>query len=230
MATYILKTIDDKLIDLDFPSTPALKGSDITVNFVGVTTDDFVIVEPKLPKESTDFTAWVSADNTVIVRFNNYTGNTVNLSKSTFRIRVFKKELQNNLPGSSGTSGVSGTSGTSGINGINGLNGTSGTSGMTDSIQTKTVSSKVLDSTDVNKILEINSGTITVPTDTTSVIPIGSSVFISQTGTGLVTIVPQSGVTIQSYLSAKKLAGQHAEAVLTKRSVNTWKLVGNIKN
>lgn len=230
MATYILKTIDDKIIDLDFPSTPALKGSDITVNFSGVTIDDFVIIEPKLPRESSDFTAWVSADNTVIVRFNNYTGNTVNLTKSTFRIRAFKKELQSNIPGNSGTSGVSGTSGTSGLNGINGLNGTSGTSGVSDSVQTKTISSKVIDSTDVNKVLEISSGTITIPTDANSTIAIGSSVFISQTGAGLVTITGQAGVAIQSYLGAKKLAGQHAEAVLTKRGINTWKLVGNIKN
>lgn len=227
MATYILNTIDDKVIDLDFPSTAALKGSDVTVNFPGVTVDDFILVEPEVINSSTDFTAWVVSDNTVVVRFHNYTGNTINLSKARFRLRAIKKELQSTAPGNSGTSGTSGISGSSGVSG---LNGTSGTSGTSDLLQTKQVTSKILDATDVNKILEINSGTLTIPSDSTQSISIGSSIIISQTGVGQVTIATQPGVTLQSYLNARKLAGQFAEAVLTKRSNNSWKLVGNIKN
>ncbi len=75
---------------LDFPSTATRIGSDLTITVTGATTNDFVIVNPPALSANTCYTAWVSAANTVTVRFNNYSGGTLNPAAGTFRVTVLK--------------------------------------------------------------------------------------------------------------------------------------------
>lgn len=85
--------------------------------------------------------------------------------------------------------------------------------------------------TDLNKIVEINSGTsktLTIPTNASVAFDIGTRVAIRQAGTGTVTIAGDVGVTVQSESSAFDLAGQYAMAMLFKIDTNTWALEGNV--
>lgn len=78
---------------LDFGSTAAQTSSDLTiVNVTGAADGDIVSVG--MPNASTNanscFTAWVSAANTVTVRFNNYSSGAIDPASGTFKIRVLK--------------------------------------------------------------------------------------------------------------------------------------------
>jgi hypothetical protein len=78
---------------LDFGSTAAQTSSDLTiVNVTGAADGDIVSVG--MPNASTNtnscYTAWVSAANTVTVRFNNYSSGAIDPASGTFKVRVFK--------------------------------------------------------------------------------------------------------------------------------------------
>jgi hypothetical protein len=77
---------------LDFPSTNAQNSSDLTITVTGAADGD--IVELGVPNAATltnsSFTAWVSASNTVTVRFNNYSSGAQNPASGTFKVRVIK--------------------------------------------------------------------------------------------------------------------------------------------
>jgi hypothetical protein len=75
---------------LDFPSTATRLSADLTITVTGASTNDFVIVHPGTVVANTTYTAWVSAANTVTVRFNNYSGGTLNPASGTFRVSVIK--------------------------------------------------------------------------------------------------------------------------------------------
>ena len=77
---------------LDFPSTGALFAADLTVTVTGAADGD--VVSLGVPNASvnanTCYTAWVSAANTVTVRFNNYSSGTLNPASGTFKVFVTK--------------------------------------------------------------------------------------------------------------------------------------------
>ncbi len=77
---------------LDFPSTATRLSADLTFTLTGATTNDFVIVNPPSASlvANTCYTAWVSAANTITVRFNNYSGSTLNPTVGTFRVTLLK--------------------------------------------------------------------------------------------------------------------------------------------
>lgn len=202
MANFILKTIDAKVVTLDFPSTGARKSSDIIVPFSGVKTDDFVSIDAKFPPNA-NFMAWVSGADAVTVRFNNYSGSVVNLSSFSVRLLVLKKEADS-IP-------VPGTG---------------------SNIQVITVNgNKTLALTDANNFLDvITASVITVPISTSVNFPLGTVIYINQSATGIVSIAGQAGVTIASDQNAKKLFGQYTQAYLIKLGTNTWQLTGNLKN
>jgi len=70
--------------------------------------------------------------------------------------------------------------------------------------------------------------TLTVPPNSDVAFDIGTSIVISQYGAGNTTIAPGSGVTLRSRGDALKLAGQYAQAILTKRGTNEWYVSGDI--
>jgi len=80
------------LATLDFPSTTTLLSADLTISVTGAADGDVVSIG--VPNASvnanTCYTAWVSAANTVTVRFNNYSSGTVNPASGTFKVFVTK--------------------------------------------------------------------------------------------------------------------------------------------
>ncbi len=71
--------------------------------------------------------------------------------------------------------------------------------------------------------------TVTIPTNSSVAFPVGTIIFLQQTGTGAVTVAGQTGVVIQSLNSARTIAGRYAAAYIFKSVTNTWILVGNLK-
>lgn len=85
--------------------------------------------------------------------------------------------------------------------------------------------------TDNGLLIEMNSSSalqLQVPTNLNEAFPIGAQVLISQYGTGQVTIVGDTGVTIRSSGGKTKLAAQYAIATLIKRATNEWYLAGDL--
>jgi hypothetical protein len=84
---------------------------------------------------------------------------------------------------------------------------------------------------DAGKLIEMNvatSNSLTVPPNSSVAIPVGSVVNIRQYGAGVTTVAAGSGVTIRSRDGLLALAGQYAEATLSKRATNEWVLSGDL--
>lgn len=77
---------------LDFPSTTNGESSDLTITVTGAADGDIVYVgTPNAAVHAnTCYTAFVSAANTVTVRFNNYSAAAVDPASGTFRVSVLK--------------------------------------------------------------------------------------------------------------------------------------------
>lgn len=77
---------------LDFASTAAQNSTDLTVTVTGAADGDAVSIG--VPNGSTltnsSYQAWVSAANTVTVRFNNYSSGSLDPASGTFRVSVLK--------------------------------------------------------------------------------------------------------------------------------------------
>ncbi|HBB25948.1 MAG TPA: hypothetical protein DCZ59_06740 [Bacteroidetes bacterium] len=78
--------------DLDFPNTATRTSSDLNITLTGAATGDMVAlgVPNAATMVNTCYTAWVSADNTVTIRFNNYDNADKNPASATFKVMVFK--------------------------------------------------------------------------------------------------------------------------------------------
>jgi hypothetical protein len=142
------------------------------------------------------------------------------------------------VPGNNGAVGATGPTGAAstvtGPTGPAGSTGATGPTGPTGPAQTLTSITQqagttyTLVSADANTMVELNNAsaiTLTVPTDSTT-IPVGTSITILQTGAGQVTVTGPS-VTL-NYTPGNKLRAQWSQAVLTKRSSNTWVLNGDL--
>ena len=80
-------------------------------------------------------------------------------------------------------------------------------------------------------IIEMNSSsptTFTIPTNAALAWPIGASMDIFQTGTGEVTIVGDTGVTVNR-TPGNKLRTQWSSATILKRGTDNWILYGDLK-
>lgn len=89
----------------------------------------------------------------------------------------------------------------------------------------------VVTANDAGKVVEMNvasGNTLTIPNDTTLVVPVGTQYTIVQYGAGQTTIVAGSGNTIRAYNGNLKLAGQYAMASAIKRATNEWYVAGNL--
>jgi hypothetical protein len=70
--------------------------------------------------------------------------------------------------------------------------------------------------------------TLTVPTNATVAFPIGAQIMIYQLGSGQVTTVGDTGVTIEAYNNEVKTKAQYSVATLIKRATDTWILTGDL--
>jgi hypothetical protein len=113
---------------------------------------------------------------------------------------------------------------------------------FTDGTQTKegvpsrtTIISKTTDYTLSNlserdSLIEINAAgatTLTVPADSSTNYPVGTSLDILRVGAGALTVSPAAGVTL-NYTPGNKLRAQWSSATLVKRAANTWVLLGDL--
>lgn len=84
---------------------------------------------------------------------------------------------------------------------------------------------------DANTVVESNNAaavTVTVPPNSAAAFPVGTTIGLRQYGAGQVTVAAGSGVTLRSRDGVLKLAGQYAEAALTKRAADEWVLTGDL--
>ena len=84
---------------------------------------------------------------------------------------------------------------------------------------------------DRGKLVEMNSAsanTLTVPLNSSIAFPIGSKIDVTQYGAGATTITATGGVTIRSFTSYLKLAGQYAACTLVKIGTDEWYCYGNL--
>ena len=77
---------------LNFPSTLTLLSADLTITVTGAADGDVVSlgVPNAAVNANTSYSAWVSAANTVTVRFNNYSAGTVDPASGSFKVFVTK--------------------------------------------------------------------------------------------------------------------------------------------
>jgi hypothetical protein len=77
---------------LNFPSTNAQLSADLTITVTGAAAGDVVSlgVPNAAVNANTSYSAWVSAANTVTVRFNNYSSGTVDPASALFKVFVTK--------------------------------------------------------------------------------------------------------------------------------------------
>jgi hypothetical protein len=77
---------------LDFPNTGNGSESDLTITVTGASEGDVVAIG--VPNAAIQphscYTAWVSATNTVTIRFNNYGSGSHNPASATFKVKVLK--------------------------------------------------------------------------------------------------------------------------------------------
>jgi hypothetical protein len=90
----------------------------------------------------------------------------------------------------------------------------------------------VLELKDSGKVVNVNASsetTITVPTNATVEFSVGTIITFFQIGTGTISFVEASGVTIRSKNSYKKTNTQYCGAQLVKLATNEWLLAGDLK-
>lgn len=81
------------------------------------------------------------------------------------------------------------------------------------------------------KLIEMNvatANTLTIPIASTSFLPVGAKIDVTQYGAGQTQIVAASGVTLYSAGGATKLRLQYSGATLVQADLNVWYLFGDI--
>ena len=84
---------------------------------------------------------------------------------------------------------------------------------------------------DIGKFVIVNSaGTvfITVPTNASASLPVGTSIDFARYGSGVVSFTSSTGVTINSQLGYRSITAQYVAASLIQTSTNVWVLIGNL--
>jgi hypothetical protein len=102
---------------------------------------------------------------------------------------------------------------------------------LPDTVQKTTAFTLAL--TDAGKDIYVVKGTvipITIPTNTTAAIPIGTTINFFQGGAGLLVFKKASGVVLRSLNDSIATDGIWSVASLKKRGVNNWWLYGAIQN
>jgi hypothetical protein len=99
------------------------------------------------------------------------------------------------------------------------------------SVNTQTGTSYTLAVSDTGRLITLSNSsaiTLTVPLMSSVTLAIGTSVALAQISTGLVTVAPAAGVTVNGVGTNRALSGQWATASLTKISQNGWILSGGL--
>lgn len=85
--------------------------------------------------------------------------------------------------------------------------------------------------TDAGQAVEVNSAsaaTVTVPPNSSVAFPVDTVLEVAGIGTGAVTLVAGSGVTLRTPTGTLQLRGQYSTVGLRQRAVNDWILTGDL--
>jgi hypothetical protein len=85
---------------------------------------------------------------------------------------------------------------------------------------------------DAGKVVDINSASneqLTVPAESSVNFPVGTQIVVIRSGTGDLTIIPDTGVTISSAQGYLSLNWQYSAATLLKTGSDTWYAFGDLK-
>lgn len=96
-------------------------------------------------------------------------------------------------------------------------------------INSQTGTSYTIQLTDASKLVSFDNTsaiTVTVPANSSTAFPVGSSLILYQKNTGLVSVSAGAGVTIRNANGHTGLSGQYASATLIKIDTDEWLLVG----
>ena len=161
-------------------------------------------------------------------------GNDANLSTTLTNAIALKAPLAS--PTFTGTNTVAAltasgliTASASGVAFTDGTQTKEGVASRTPIVQ-KTASYTLSALTERDSLIEVSSAsavTITVPTNATLALPVGTSIDILQTGAGQVTIAGESGVTVNA-TPGLKLRTQWSGVTLFKRATDTWVVYGDL--
>ena len=161
-------------------------------------------------------------------------GNDANLSTTLTNAIALKAPLAS--PTFTGTNTVAAltasgliTASASGVAFTDGTQTKEGVASRTPIVQ-KTASYTLSALTERDSLIEVSSAsavTITVPTNATLALPVGTSIDILQTGAGQVTIAGASGVTVNA-TPGLKLRTQWSGVTLFKRATDTWVVYGDL--
>lgn len=93
------------------------------------------------------------------------------------------------------------------------------------------VASYTLALTDQSKVVEISNGsanTLTIPTNASVPLPVGTYILFIQTGAGQTTIAPADGTVTVNGTPGLKTRTQWSSATIMKRATNTWIVMGDV--
>lgn len=98
---------------------------------------------------------------------------------------------------------------------------------VTTNAQTSSYTLVLGDAQDVVEMNVAAANTLTIPPNSNVAFPIGTSIFVVQTGNGQTTITAGAGVTVNSFIGLK-IVGRWAGCTLIKRATDTWVAVGGL--
>jgi len=85
---------------------------------------------------------------------------------------------------------------------------------------------------DAGKLIQMKITTtannLTIPVNTSVNFPIGTQILVVQLGTGQTSLVPDTGVTLRSKDSNRKLSARYCGVTLIKRGTNDWYAIGDL--
>jgi hypothetical protein len=139
---------------------------------------------------------------------------------------------ENGAPGAAGAEGPPGPAGAEGPPGAAGAEGPPGTFATAQTISSDiTAATYTISTSDAGKLLIFNRATtitVTVPTNASDPIPVGTRFDILQKGTGQILVNPASGSVIIYSSSGLYTRAQYSGATLIKIATDTWSLVGDL--
>jgi hypothetical protein len=133
--------------------------------------------------------------------------------------------------GPQGIQGIQGPAGPAGADGAPGADGADGVDAPTvTAFNSQTGTTYTLVLADKNKMVELSNSsaiTVTVPTNASVAFEVGTTIYLTQIGTGQVTVAAAGGVTL-NYTPGTKTRAQWSQAMLLKRATDSWILSGDL--
>lgn len=130
-----------------------------------------------------------------------------------------------------GPAGATGVTGATGPAGTNGTNGSTGATGVGYLALIKTVTTNYTPTADdLGYYIRMNNSsaaTVTLVSDSTEAIPVGTTFIVGQVNTGGVTFVAGSGATVHSP-GQLSIALQWGKVAVFKVAANTWEIDGAV--